>query len=575
MSTTTNSVDDIQLHEGQLVTLPDAFLEAILSANPVELDYIRTFLRLALLQVSHQCNTFAIAACLPQDVLLLIFEHAVELKSSTFPRVLSQVCRRWRAIILEDPLLWRNALNFTDPCKWSCEVLTQTKEVPLWIYVNQHDFTEDYGENITLNASLVTGNHFSRCAILDLEGHSGEIEEILESINTDDGAPLLHLLSIRNISCSIREHLSNVPDRLLKTSMPRLKSLCLERCVFSWDAIHNGIASQSRFLTSLCISNVHDVTLATTLSQLYLVLQSFPLLQHLQLQDAIVVTTSDHGITPVTLHDLSSLRIRTSIDACTVFLAVIHMPSLIDLVVIANAVPESSPGCIGELMAGIQVTAPCSSYRSLGIVHNRGCLAVQLGHGRASKPVVEMVFRNWARQLPGDHFSEIVTNMKVIQSLRSMQELHVSLPYSVEGQIAPDAWKQFFRHFDRISDIHLGAQPPALLLRTLYQDAHTARLECSGGSLLLLPSLVQISSTPICGFRVFVNMIAELRASMVDSPATRALLQQCANDRYSDLDAVRHQIIAWASSAGDADIPEWVTMVESLEDESSIGDVEN
>ncbi|KAI6143931.1 hypothetical protein BKA82DRAFT_4179073 [Pisolithus tinctorius] len=485
MSTTTNSVDDIQLHEGQLVTLPDAFLEAIL---------------LALLQVSHQCNTFAIAACLPQDVLLLIFEHAVELKSSTFPRVLSQVCRRWRAIILEDPLLWRNALNFTDPCKWSCEVLTRTKEVPLWIYVNQHDFTEDYGENITLNANA---------AILDLEGHSGEIEEILESINTDDGAPLLHLLSIRNIS---------FPDRLLKTSMPRLKSLCLERCVFSWDAIHNGIASQSRFLTSLCISNVHD---------------SFPLLQHLQLQDAIVVTTSDHGITPVTLHDLSSLRIRTSIDACTVFLAVIHMPSLIDLVVIANA-----------LMAGIQVTAPCSSYRSLGIVHNRGCLA--------SKPVVEMVFRNWARQLPGDHFSEIVTNMKVIQSLRSMQELHVSLPS------LPDAWKQFFRHFDRISDIHLGAQPPAF-----------------GGSLLLLPSLVQISSTPICGFRVFVNMIAELRASMVDSPATRALLQQCANDRYSDLDAVRHQIIAWASSAGDADIPEWVTMVESLEDESSIGDVEN
>ncbi|KIN97568.1 hypothetical protein M404DRAFT_890946 [Pisolithus tinctorius Marx 270] len=70
-------------------------------------------------------------------------------------------------------------------------------------------------------------------------------------------------------------------------------------------------------------------------------------------------------------------------------------------------------------------------------------------------------------------------------------------------------------------------------------------------------------------------MIAELRASMVDSPATRALLHQCANDRYSDLDAVHHQIIAWASNMGDADIPEWVTMVESLEDESSVGDVEN
>ncbi|KAI6030671.1 hypothetical protein F5J12DRAFT_779766 [Pisolithus orientalis] len=170
MSMMTNSVDNIQLHEEQLMTLPDAFLEVILSVNPVKLDYIHMFLRLALLQ------------------------------------------------------------------------------------------------NITLNASLVTGNHFSRCAILNLEGHSGEIEEILESINTDDSAPLLHLLSIHNISCPIQEHLLNVPDRLLKTSMPHLKLLFLERFIHMPSLINLVVITNAVLeLSPGCIILVLSTTVAALL----------------------------------------------------------------------------------------------------------------------------------------------------------------------------------------------------------------------------------------------------------------------------------------------------------------------
>ncbi|KAI5989721.1 hypothetical protein EDD15DRAFT_2198405 [Pisolithus albus] len=44
--------------------------------------------------------------CLPHDALLLIFGHMVGMKDSTVLKVPSQVCRKWWAVVLEDPLLW-------------------------------------------------------------------------------------------------------------------------------------------------------------------------------------------------------------------------------------------------------------------------------------------------------------------------------------------------------------------------------------------------------------------------------------------------------------------------------------
>lgn len=571
---TTNSIDDSQLYEVPPVTLPDSLLQTILSANVAQLDYIHTFLRLAMLQVSRQRNTFAIATCLPHEVLLLIFEHAVGVKDSTILRVLSQVCGRWRAIVLQDPLLWRKALNFADGRKWVGEVVMRTKEVPLWIGINQYDFTEDYGDNIIPNVTLVTGSHFSRCAIFDIEGHSGEIEEILESVNTNYGAPLLRSLSIRNISCSIREHVVNIPDRLLKTSMPRLTSLRLGRCTFSWDAIHAGIASHSHSLTSLCISNVHDASSATTLSELSHILEFFPLLKDLRLQDAISMTAGDHGVTEVTLQCLSSLHIRSSIDTCTAFLAIICAPSLVDLAVNVNATLEPSPDDVHELMTSIQLVAPSHLVcTNLDIAHNCGCLIIRLGHGWTPKPIVEVTLRDWAPQLLGDCFPEVITSMVAIQPLRNVQELYVSLPYSVERQIATETWGHFFSHINRVSHIRLGAQPPALLLRALYLDAHVAHLQRSDESHLLLPSLVEISLTPIYEYRVFVDMIVDLRASVAGLLTTKTLLQQCADEGFADLDAIHDQIVAWATNPGDTAIPDWVVRV--VEDESSIDDFED
>ncbi|KAI6024584.1 hypothetical protein BKA83DRAFT_4491384 [Pisolithus microcarpus] len=137
--------------------------------------------------------------------------------------------------------------------------------------------------------------------------------------------------------------------------------------------------------------------------------------------------------------------------------------------------------------------------------------------------------------------------MVVIQPLRNVQELYVSLPYS--------------------------AQPPALLLRALYLDAHVAHLQRSDESHLLLPSLVEISLTPIYEYRVFVDMIVDLRASVAGLLTTKTLLQQCADEGFADLDAIHDQIVAWATNPGDTAIPDWVVRV--VEDESSIDDFED
>ncbi|KAI5987726.1 hypothetical protein EDD15DRAFT_2372109 [Pisolithus albus] len=571
-----NSIDGGLPHEVPPTTLPPEFLRTVLSSNAVELDYIHAFLRHAMLQVSRRRNTFAIAACLPYDVLFLIFDHAVGMKDSTALRVLSQVCGRWRAVVLEDSLLWHKALNLMGGRKWVREVMRRTKEVPLWINVNRYDFTEDYGENIVPNVSLVIGNDFSRCAILDIEGHSGEVKEVLDSVNTDYGAPLLHSLLIRNISCPVQEYIVNIPDRLFRIPMPRLTSLCLERCAFSWDALHTGIASHSHSLTSLCISNVHDDTLATTPFRLSLILQSFPLLKDLRLRDAIVVTASDHEIAAVTLQSLSSLHIQSSIGACAAFLAAICVPSLVDLMVDVNAAPESSPGDVNELMTSIQLAArSCLAYTSVDIAHHPGYFVIRLGRARAPARFIEVTLRNSSRQELGDRFLEIITSMVVIQPLRRVQELCVSVPYSVEGQVEgqvmTETWRHFFHHINMISHIHLGTQPPALLLHTLYQDAYmAAHLQRSNELRLLLPSLAQVSLPPIYEYRVFVDMILDLRASLGGLLMTEALLQQCADvESFSDLDVVRSQIMAWAVDPGH-NIPDWVE--NDVEDEGSIDD---
>ncbi|KAI6017030.1 hypothetical protein EDC04DRAFT_2902804 [Pisolithus marmoratus] len=198
------------------VTLSEEFLWMISVADLEELDEILWQLHSAIVYASQWRNDFALAARLPGDVLLLIFEHASPDRDTHMLRTLSQVCCRWWSIIIQAPLLWCKALNLADRSTWFAEVLRQTQAVPLEVFF---DTTEDYTSYTIPNLTTVMANNLQRCASLHIEGYGDDIEEILGSDITADEVPLLLQLSIHNISC-FHDGEANILDSLLSILAP-------------------------------------------------------------------------------------------------------------------------------------------------------------------------------------------------------------------------------------------------------------------------------------------------------------------------------------------------------------------
>ncbi|KAI6004549.1 hypothetical protein EDC04DRAFT_2611638 [Pisolithus marmoratus] len=117
------------------VAISDEFHYLVMVADAEELDEILQWLRSVVVCTSQWCNTFAPAVCLPEDMLLLIFEHALPDRDTRMLRTLSQVCHGWQSVILQAPLLWRKALNLTDGSTWFAEVLRRTQAAPLEVFL--------------------------------------------------------------------------------------------------------------------------------------------------------------------------------------------------------------------------------------------------------------------------------------------------------------------------------------------------------------------------------------------------------------------------------------------------------
>ncbi|KAI6123891.1 hypothetical protein EDD17DRAFT_1514311 [Pisolithus thermaeus] len=138
------------------VTLSEEFLWRIVVVDPEELDEILQQLHSALVYASQWHNTFTPAACLPGDVLLVIFEHALPDRDTCMLRILSQA-----------PLLWHKALNLADRSTWFAEVLRRTQAVPLEVFF---DIAEDYtGYAIPNLTTIMTKNLQSTGIASELE----------------------------------------------------------------------------------------------------------------------------------------------------------------------------------------------------------------------------------------------------------------------------------------------------------------------------------------------------------------------------------------------------------------------
>ncbi|KAI6006116.1 hypothetical protein EDD15DRAFT_2359260 [Pisolithus albus] len=326
------------------VTLSEEFLWTVAVADADEIDQMLQMLRAATVYASQWRNSFAPAARLPGDVLLLIFEHVLPGRHTCVLRTLSQVCRRWRLTILQAPLLWHKALNLADRTMWFSEVLRRTRTVPLEFFF---DIAEDYTGYAIPNLTTVMNDHFWRCVSLHIEGYKEDIEEIVDSCITMDKAPLLRRLSIHNISCSLpstRDGEAEIPDTFLSVLAPQLVSLHMEGCAFNWNIVCSRLAPHSPLLSSLCVRNFR-IQSAATVVQLLSLLESFPSLKDLRLQNSFFSSEADRNARPhkVVLSQLTSLVFESSTVAGAMLLAALELPSLTKLEVTIDDGSSSLP----------------------------------------------------------------------------------------------------------------------------------------------------------------------------------------------------------------------------------------
>ncbi|KAI6098653.1 hypothetical protein EDD16DRAFT_1718459 [Pisolithus croceorrhizus] len=450
------------------VTLSEEFLWRIVVVDPEELDEILQQLHSALVYASQWHNTFTPAACLPGDVLLVIFEHALPDRDTCMLRILSQVCRRWWSIIMQAPLLWHKALNLADRSTWFAEVLRRTQAVPLEVFF---DIAEDYTGYAIPNLTTIMTKNLQRCVSLHIEGYGDDIEEILGSDVTADEVPLLLQLPIHNISC-LHDGKANIPDSILSILAPRLMSLHFE------------------------------------------VLELLPNLKDLQLQNSFISREMDRDAHPckVLLTQLTSLIFELSAVAGAVFLTALELPSLVRLEVTVNVGQLSTN--IFQFMGGVQLaTSKMPHLPSLYIYYGHHLLIFHSNHFCCFTRL-QVTFKNWALDNPtasDTHFTDLIRGIADVVVLWRMQELKVSPPISIEWCLALDAWTYFLCHLKTILHISFGAHAPVFLIRTLLLDA--CRIyEGMQAQSRLLPSLEHIALPSIPGLQVLVDVLADARS---------------------------------------------------------------
>ncbi|KAI6094130.1 hypothetical protein EV401DRAFT_2084706 [Pisolithus croceorrhizus] len=356
---------------------------------------------------------------------------------------------------------------------WFSEVLRQTRTVPLDFFF---DTAEDYTGYAIPNLTTVMIDHFWRCASLHIEGYRDDIEEIVNSHITTDEAPLLHQLSIHNISCSLpsaRDGEAEIPDTFLSVLAPQLTSLHLEGCAFNWNIVCTRLAPHAPLLSSLRIRNFH-IQSATSIAQLLSVLELLPSLKDLQLQNSFFSSEMDWNACPhkVLLPQLTSLIFESPTVAGAMFLAALELPSLTKLEATVDVGLLSTD--IHHFMEGVQLaTCRMAHPPYLYIYYGHHLFIVHLNHYHHF-PMLQVTFKNWALHdpaVPDACFTDLIRGIANIAALRNMQDLKVSLPVSVERCLAPDAWAYFLRHLKMISLIFFGTHALVFLIHTLFLDA--------------------------------------------------------------------------------------------------------
>lgn len=280
-------------------------------------------LKLELSNAYAERNSLSFIFRLPTETLESIFiycarDYHVSSEDSDFPNWVnvSYVCRHWRNVALNCPILW--TYLFVTSEDWAAETLARSKQAPLKLRVKRDHWDE---ESRTLYFVEQVMNHVERIQELSLMLPAEHTHVVLSKLLSR--APCLQSLKI---SSGRLPSSSNLPSVLVPFDgdTPNLRTLELSHCPVPWYSFK---------LSGLKTLLLHDVPLQfrQSMEELLVTLSCMQDLKHLYLKyalasDAAFLSSAALQTQKVTLPRLSRLFIVAQPPTVIALLSCVNIP---------------------------------------------------------------------------------------------------------------------------------------------------------------------------------------------------------------------------------------------------------
>ena len=306
------------------------FREYQLQAIDVEIKTLEESIR----ALKSRRNALAPVSSLPTEVLNTIFTllhgpiasspptHLRE-KPDCLPWIrVTHVCHHWREIALNQPLFWRHVDFTTFTSAGAAEILARANTVPLLLEAKVPIGHWNGTRFSAFRKALLA--HVSHTCYLDISAEPHHLDKTLEVLVSP--APGLEYLSLTGDDDGwSSETPAPIPDNIFDGATPRLTSLVLRNCRFSWKLPH---------LKSLKHLDIRSPFDKAGLSDWLDMLVEMPQLITLILHAATPLppdASFDVEERIVTLPSVVRLDLSTSARSCGLALAHLNLPALTQL----------------------------------------------------------------------------------------------------------------------------------------------------------------------------------------------------------------------------------------------------
>jgi hypothetical protein len=410
----------------------------------------------------------------------------------------SQVCRQMRQICLENPSLWRDAMNVSACPKFMAMILQRSAPLPFSIAIDfaQWNAEDPQIPNCATNLGLVA-SALHRLNNFHIHASPSVVSALLSRF--PHRAPALETLYL-GVSPMMGDldHVLQVPDALMMLDAPLLQKLCLYGCIFSW---HRFTFTN---LVELRVVGFPD-EVKPSLTAVLLVLSKLPFLQTLVLRDVLlkIDNTPEQHAEPVQLPCLQSLCIHCPVVDCAIFLDAIATKELRVLDLVCQDTAQNS--LTAEMMKfhlALQVKTRAMDVRSVSMhcdfdnVRLIGWTFTDTNCENA-QALVMVAFHFTQIQSTDNIVRRLVTFTKGIASSRvQCVRLHMDAIYEADADDV--AWHTVLSPFSSVTHLHLSQPLRFKILSCLLNDARRAvRLAVIDPtqSFILLPLLALLDTS--------------------------------------------------------------------------------